>query len=122
MKFRKGIALLLSAALTLTMLTACGGNGTEGTGSSASEVSAAAPAKTAAPDTAPETTPVEEEASVSASESVMEAEDAPQLEEVSLPLFEETRTYTMWTMLPFFMNGLVSDVATDINIMKLLQE
>ena len=28
----------------------------------------------------------------------------------------------MWTMLPFFMNGLVSDMATDINNMKLLQE
>lgn len=122
MKFRKGIALLLSAALTLTMLAACGGNGTGETGSSASEVSTAAPAETTMPDTAPETTPVEEETSVSAAESVMEAENAPELEEVSLPLFEETRTYTMWTMLPFFMNGLVSDMATDINNMKLLQE
>lgn len=59
----------------------------------------------------------------SAEESALEpAVDAPQLQEVELPLFEETRTYTMWTMLPFFMNGLVSDMSTDINNLALLQE
>lgn len=63
------------------------------------------------------------QAPVSAEESALEPqEEALQLQEVALPLFEETRTYTMWTMLPFFMNGLVSDMATDINNMKLLQE
>ena len=120
MKWKRGISLLLVLTLLAAILTACG----TGTTSAASEAPAASETKASEP--APEAP--EQEAAVSAAEPASEMESAapeapePQLEEVALPLFDETRTYTMWTMLPFFMNGLVSDMATDINNMKLLQE
>ena len=122
MKWKRGISLLLVLTLLAAILTACGTDTASTAAGTASVVSEAeksaepaaeAPEQTAAkPDTAP----------VSEMESAAPEEPEPQLEEVALPLFEETRTYTMWTMLPFFMNGLVSDMATDINNMKLLQE
>ena len=120
MKWKRGISLLLVLTLLAAILTACG----TGTTSAASEAPAASETKASEP--APEAP--EQAAAASASEPESEMESAapetpePQLEEVALPLFDETRTYTMWTMLPFFMNGLVSDMATDINNMKLLQE
>ncbi len=120
MKWKRGISLLLVLTLLAAILTACG----TGTTSAASEAPAASETKASEP--APEAP--EQETAASATEPASEMESAapetpePQLEEVALPLFDETRTYTMWTMLPFFMNGLVSDMATDINNMKLLQE
>ena len=120
MKWKRGISLLLVLTLLAAILTACG----TGTTSAASEAPAAS--ETKASEAAPEAPEQTEVASTEEPESEMEsaAPEAPepQLEEVALPLFDETRTYTMWTMLPFFMNGLVSDMATDINNMKLLQE
>lgn len=120
MKWKRWISLLLVLTLLAAILTACG----TGTTSAASEASAASETKASEP--APESPEQTEVASAVEPESEMEsaAPEAPepQLEEVALPLFDETRTYTMWTMLPFFMNGLVSDMATDINNMKLLQE
>ena len=120
MKWKRGISLLLVLTLLAAILTACG----TGTTSAASEAPAASETKASEP--APEAPEQTEVASAVEPESEMEsaAPEAPepQLEEVALPLFDETRTYTMWTMLPFFMNGLVSDMATDINNMKLLQE
>lgn len=120
MKWKRGISLLLVLTLLAALLTACG----SGTTSVASEAPEASETKASEPaQEAPEQT-----AEASAAEPASEMESAapetpePQLEEVALPLFDETRTYTMWTMLPFFMNGLVSDMATDINNMKLLQE
>ena len=118
MKWKRWIALLLVLTLLAALLTACG----TGTTSATSEAPAASETSEPAPE-APEQTEV---ASAVEPESEMESAapetPEPQLEEVALPLFDETRTYTMWTMLPFFMNGLVSDMATDINNMKLLQE
>ncbi len=120
MKWKRWISLLLVLTLLAALLTACG----SGTTSAASEAPAASETKASEP--APEAPEQTEVASAVEPESEMEsaAPEAPepQLEEVALPLFDETRTYTMWTMLPFFMNGLVSDMATDINNMKLLQE
>ncbi len=120
MKWKRWISLLLVLTLLAALLTACG----SGTTSAASEAPAAS--ETKASEAAPEAPEQTEVASAVEPESEMEsaAPEAPepQLEEVALPLFDETRTYTMWTMLPFFMNGLVSDMATDINNMKLLQE
>lgn len=120
MKWKRWISLLLVLTLLAALLTACG----TGTTSAASEAPAAS--ETKASEAAPEAPEQTEVASAVEPESEMEsaAPEAPepQLEEVALPLFDETRTYTMWTMLPFFMNGLVSDMATDINNMKLLQE
>ena len=120
MKWKRWISLLLVLTLLAALLTACG----TGTTSAASEAPAASETKASEP--APEAPEQTEVASAVEPESEMEsaAPEAPepQLEEVALPLFDETRTYTMWTMLPFFMNGLVSDMATDINNMKLLQE
>ena len=120
MKWKRGISLLLVLTLLAALLTACG----TGTASATSEAPAAS--ETKASEAAPEAPEQETVASAVEPESEMEsaAPEAPepQLEEVALPLFDETRTYTMWTMLPFFMNGLVSDMATDINNMKLLQE
>ena len=120
MKWKRWISLLLVLTLLAALLTACG----SGTTSAASEAPAAS--ETKASEAAPEAPEQTEVASAVEPESEMEsaAPEAPepQLEEVALPLFDETRTYPMWTMLPFFMNGLVSDMATDINNMKLLQE
>ena len=120
MKWKRWISLLLVLTLLAAILTACG----TGTTSAASEASAAS--ETKASEAAPEASEQATEASAAEPDSEMESSapetPEPQLEEVALPLFDETRTYTMWTMLPFFMNGLVSDMATDINNMKLLQE
>ncbi len=122
MNWKRGLSLLLVLTMLTAVLTACGG----GTTSAASSVPAAAETEASTPAT-PEA-PKQPVAEASTAEPGSEMESAapeavePQLEEVELPLFEETRTYTMWTMLPFFMNGLVSDMATDINNMKLLQE
>ena len=130
------LALLLTAALLCTLLAGCGSGATTEAAVSASEASAevveasaeaeAAPAEeTEAPAAveaaAEETSANEAEASV---EEAIAEDEAPEytLEEVEIPLFDETREYTMWTMLPFFMSGLVSDMATDINNLKLLQE
>ena len=110
------LSLLLALAMVLGLLAGCG----QGTSSAASASSAVpeAPAPTAAVQ--PEGSPAS--ASSTLEDSQSDAAPAPQLEEVALPLFEETRTYTMWTMLPFFMSNLVSDMATDINNLRLLQE
>lgn len=120
MKWKRWISLLLVLTLLAALLTACG----TGTTSATSEAPAASGTK--ASEAAPEASEQTEVASAVEPESKMESAapetPEPQLEEVALPLFDETRTYTMWTMLPFFMNGLVSDMATDINNMKLLQE
>ena len=120
MKWKRGISLLLVLTLLAAILTACG----TGAASTASGVASAASEaeKSAAPEAPEQNAPATDVASAGEMESAAPEEPEPQLEEVALPLFEETRTYTMWTMLPFFMNGLVSDMATDINNMKLLQE
>ncbi len=120
MKWKRWISLLLVLTLLAALLTACG------TGTTAATSEAPAASETKASEAAPEAPEQTEVASAVEPESEMESAapetPEPQLEEVALPLFDETRTYTMWTMLPFFMNGLVSDMATDINNMKLLQE
>lgn len=118
------LCLLLTLSLLITLFAGCGTK-TASDPAAASAEPAASEVQSAAtePTTAPET-PVEAVPEISTEEpaSTLEAEPELQLETVELPLFEETRTYTMWTMLPFFMSGLVSDMATDINNMKLLQE
>lgn len=120
MKWKRWISLLLVLTLLAALLTACG------TGTTSATSEAPAVSETKASEAAPEAPEQTEVASAVEPESEMESAapetPEPQLEEVALPLFDETRTYTMWTMLPFFMNGLVSDMATDINNMKLLQE
>ena len=118
MKWKRWISLLLVLTLLAALLTACGTGTTSATSEAptASETSEPAPA---APEQTEVASAVEPESEM---ESAAPETPEPQLEEVALPLFDETRTYTMWTMLPFFMNGLVSDMATDINNMKLLQE
>lgn len=106
----KILSLLLALTMILGLFSACG------SGPSDAEVADAPAAETPAPqEEAPEVepeAPVEEE----------ETPEEPQLQKVELPLFEETRTYTLWTMLPFFMSGLVSDMGEDINTLRLLQE
>ena len=119
MKWKRGISLLLVMTMLAAVLSACGG----GAASASSAAPAGSETETVSTPEAPEQpTVVSEEEPTSEAESAAPEAPEPQLEEVALPLFEETRTYTMWTMLPFFMNGLVSDMATDINNMKLLQE
>lgn len=117
MKKNKLLALLLALTLLVGMLAGCGGTESTQSASAASEeqsVSEEAPKDSGEVD---EQEP--EEA------SVVEAVDGmpePELETVALPLFEETRTYTMFNMLPFFMSGLIEDMSTDINTLRLLQE
>lgn len=119
MKWKRGISLLLVMTMLAAVLSACGG----GAASASSAAPAGSETETVSTPEAPEQpTVVSEEEPTSEAESAAPEAPEPQLEEVALPLFEETRTYTMWTMLPFFMNGLMSDMATDINNMKLLQE
>lgn len=127
---KKLLALLLALTMVLSMLAGCGSSQPTAASSVAPAASAEAPTASAeAPaeeEAAPaeETAPAEEEAAPAedSAEEEVPAEALPQLEEVELPLFEETRTYTMWTMLPFFMASLVSDMSTDINNLVLLQE
>lgn len=113
MKGNKLVALLLTVSLMFGLLCGCG--------SDAGSISLSS---------APET-PVSEQKTVEEVLSVQDAETEvsaaeenpePALQTVELPLFEETRTYTMFNMLPFFMAGLVEDMSTDINTLRLLQE
>ena len=124
MKKDRILAFVLAAAISASLLAGCSSNGKPSAAAqvqSVSEQRAEAPSAPAADETL-----ASEAMSAEKTEETESSAESPepelQLEEVSLPLFEETRTYTMWTMLPFFMNGLVSDMATDINNMKLLQE
>lgn len=126
MKKDRILAFVLAAAMSASLLAGCSSNGKPGTAAQAQSVSeqqAEAPSAPVADETdASEAEAMSAEKTEETGSSMESPEPELQLEEVSLPLFEETRTYTMWTMLPFFMNGLVSDMATDINNMKLLQE
>lgn len=120
MKKKKALCALLVLVMVCSMLSGCGASGT-----AASDAASVAKSEMeSVPDTAPETEAVSlEEASVeeaSAAEEIQEPE--LQLQSVELPLFEETRSYTMFNMLPFFMSGLISDMSTDINTLRLLQE
>ena len=130
---KKLLSLLLIPALCLGMLAGCGAQEApapepeEAVSVPAEGSSEAAPAEEAA--SAEEAAPAEEAALAgeagSAEEPPEEAmETGPKyvLEEVDLPLFEETREYTLWIMLPFFMNGLITDMAEDVNTLRLLQE
>ena len=115
-------ALLLAFSMLLGILAGCGQAPSSDTSVASTEAEAtAAVSASAEPTTAPE---APQDSTVESSNMETSTEDVPelQLEEVELPLFEETRTYTMWTRLPFFMSNLVSDMATDINNLKLLQE
>ena len=124
MKKNKLLALLLAMVMVFSMLVACGSE----TASTAEAASAPAEEETvseAAEAPVQEEAPVEEETPAeepSAEEPAPVEEPEPQLQVVELPLFEETRTYTMFNMLPFFMAGLVDDMSTDINTLRLLQE
>lgn len=120
MKKTKVLCALLVLVMVCTMLSGCGASGTAASDAASvmeSEVESVQ-------DAAPETEAVSlEEVSVeeaSAAEEIQEPE--LQLQSVELPLFEETRSYTMFNMLPFFMSGLISDMSTDINTLRLLQE
>lgn len=118
---KKLLCLLLTLCLLLGAFAGCGSK-TESTGEASEKTEAA---ETTAPEDAPASEEAAEpEESAEAAETSQSSEESaePQLEEVALPLFEETRTYTMWTQLPFFMSSLVSDMATDINNLVLLQE
>lgn len=119
---KKLLCLLLAAAMVLGLLAGCGD--APAASSAPAEPAEASTEAPAAPESAeaPQEEPAPPEPETSVEEPAEPEEPALQLQEVELPLFEETRTYTMWTMLPFFMSGLVSDMATDINNMKLLQE
>ena len=116
------LCLLLAAVLVLSLLAGCGSQ----TAPAAQSAAASDPAETEAE--VPEAAAEPEAAAQSAAESEpVSAEEPPAkpeytLQEVDLPLFEETREYTMWAMLPFFMDGLVTDMAQDINTLRLLQE
>ena len=119
---KKLLCFLLSAALLLGILAGCGqapDSVSESDTASAESVSAA-PEPSEAP--AESESPASPDSSLEGSQLDDAAEPELQLEAVELPLFEETRSYTMWTMLPFFMSNLVTDMATDINNLKLLQE
>ncbi len=121
MKKLKLVSLLLALAMLLSMFAACGG--TEASVAEepqeeavVSEAAAEAPAE--APEASTEEAPAAE--AVSLVEEPQEPEYA--LVPVELPIFEEAPTYTMFNMLPFFMSGLISDMSTDINTLRLLQE
>ena len=123
MNVKKLLALLLTLAMMLSLFAACGG-------SESAAVSNVVPAEDSAEAAAQEEAPVEPaqeepaEATSAAEESVAAEPVEPEyaLEPVELPLFEETRTYTMFNMLPFFMANLIEDMSTDINTLRLLQE
>lgn len=119
MKKTKALSWLLILVMVCSMLAGCG----ESAG--AEKTASVGLAAESTPEIAPETPaeiPEEEPSTVEA--SIEEAPQAPELElqTVELPLFEETRSYTMFNMLPFFMSGLISDMSTDINTLRLLQE
>ena len=123
MKATKLISLILALVMVFSLLTACGGSVERAAVSSASaEETASAPVEEDASAEEPEEAPAEEAPVVEESVAAEPAEPEYTREKVELPLFEETRTYTMFNMLPFFMNGLIDDMAEDMNTLRLLQE
>lgn len=129
---KKTVVWFLILAMALSMLAGCGSVSEEPETSQTPEASAET-AETAGTETSEPAQSAEEEspASETPAEEPQPAEEDPaeepavqelSLQPVELPLFDETRTYTMWAVLPFFMNGFVSDMATDIHIIALLQE
>lgn len=121
MKATKLISLILALLMVFSLLTACGG-GNEAPSSAPAEETASAPAEEENPAEEPQEAPAEEVPVEEGSVAEAPAEPAYTRENVELPLFEETRTYTMFNMLPFFMNGLIDDMAEDMNTLRLLQE
>ena len=120
---KRMLSVVVAALLVFGLLTGCGSQGSQAepaaeASSAAAEASAAAPE--AADEPAADETPAPEGSAEEAAEEPAEPEYT--LQEVDLPLFEETREYTMWAMLPFFMDGLITDMAQDINTLRLLQE
>lgn len=123
----KLLCILLALTFVLSLFSACGSSGTSAASAESSAEASVPQEETAEPEAEPEAEAPEAESEPAPDASAAEEAEAPaepelQLQEVDLPLFEETRTYTMWTMLPFFMSGLVSDMAEDINNLRLLQE
>ena len=124
---KRMLCVLLAVLLTVGLFAGCGSQG--GQTESGTEASSAAAAVSAEDSGTPDTpaAPAEAETADAAEESAAEPAEEPEepvytLQEVDLPLFEETREYTMWAMLPFFMDGLITDMAQDINTLRLLQE
>ena len=124
---KRMLCVLLAVLLTVGLFAGCGSQGNQTvSGAEVSSMGAEASATTSETPDAPavEEAPAPAE---SAEEPAVESPEEPAepeytLQEVDLPLFEETREYTMWAMLPFFMNGLITDMAQDINTLRLLQE
>ena len=119
MKMKKLLAMLMALAMVFGLMAGCGGG-------EAAEETASAPVEEAVSEAAPEEAPAEPAPETSAEEAslVEEAPAEPEYQRVAveLPIFEEPPTYTMFNMLPFFMNGLITDMATDMNTLRLLQE
>ena len=120
MKKTKLLAALLAIAMVMTLFAACGSS------EPASAVSSVAAETTVSETAVPpvEESTVQESVATEVEPVIEDVPAEPEYERVTvaLPIFEETRTYTMFNMLPFFMNGLVSDMSTDINTLRLLQE
>ena len=124
---KRMLCVLLAVLLTVGLFAGCGSQGNQTvSGAEVSSMGAEASATTSETPDAPavEEAPAPAE---SAEEPAVESPEEPAepeytLQEVDLPLFEETREYTMWAMLPFFMDGLITDMAQDINTLRLLQE
>ena len=117
------IALLLALVLCLGLLSACGSSSSDSSDSTETETEEAAE-ETEEAEAAEETEEAEE------AEETEEAEEAEEeetdngltLESVELPIFEETVSLTFWTSLPFFMEGMVSDMDEDLYLLTELQE
>ena len=122
---KKFLSLLMVICLLAGMLSGCGGVDTVSDVSSVSTVAedSEVVAEQEASESIPSDTPTEAAATDTTEESAVEVvEPEPQLEAVELPLFDETQEYSMWAMLPSFLSSMVSDMSTDINTLKLLQE
>lgn len=123
---KKILPVLLALMLMLSCFAGCGGGGP----SASAALSAAAPESAVEEPAAPPEAVVEEAVTeetpaepASAEEAIVE--EAPielVLEEVALPLFAETKTFSLWMPLPFFMSSYVTDMSTDVYVLAQVQE
>lgn len=120
MSTKRFLAMMLAVLLCISCFSACGSSRDSAVPSADSSTVPTAepepPEESAVPTQAPAAAEAD---SAAAPEAV---EEPAQLEAVTLPLFDEPPTITFWTALPFFMEGMVSDMGTDLYLLSQLQK
>lgn len=134
MKQTRILSIVLAVCVLLGLLAGCGASSASGSSAPAAESGASAsvsentaasepePVEPPAPSASEPESAGETEESSAEEGTAEEPEPALALEPVELPIFDEPVKLTFWTALPFFMEGYVSDMGTDLYLLSQLQK